>query len=209
MSPRGYPFPTTGIKPLGPWGPGDTFNLIVTVSSVMPGPTFMSGDDVELRVVEEEDLPFLQRIINDPGVWGALQRVDPATREDERAFYEEVLHTDNHTHLLICNTDGPVGIVGLNRVDPNWGVAELGYFVDPAAAGNGYATEGVALMLDYAFDHRRLEKLVAYILAGNPGSRRVVEKNGFEEEGHLREHAYADGKRQDVYVYGLLNRERS
>lgn len=175
----------------------------------MPGPVFLRGEDMSLRVVEEEDLPFLQRVINDPDVWASLRRVAPATMEDERAFYEEALHMDDQTHLLICADGEAVGIVGLSRIDPEWGVAELGYFVEPAESGNGYGSGGVELMVSYAFDHRRLEKLIAYILATNPASRRVVEKNGFVEEGRLRDNAYVDGKREDLLVYGLRANARA
>lgn len=171
----------------------------------MPGPPFLRGEAVQLHVIEEEDLPFLQRIINDPGVWAALRRVDPATMEDERAFFEEVVHADQHSHLLVCAGTEPVGIVGLDRIDTNWGTAELGYYIDPAASGNGYATGGVELLIEYAFDHLRLEKLVAYILAKNAASRRVVEKNEMVEEGCLRAHAFVDGEREDVVVYGRIS----
>lgn len=174
----------------------------------MPGPVFLRDQEVSLRVVEEEDLPFLQRVINDPEVWVSLQRVSPATMEDERAFYEETLHKDDQTHLLICADDKAVGIVGLSRIDPEWGVAELGYFVDPAESGNGYGTSAVNLMVTYAFDHRRLRKLIAHIMANNPASRRVVEKNGFVEEGRLRDHVYVNGDTMDLLVFGLRESER-
>lgn len=174
----------------------------------MPGPVFIRGDHVDLHVIEEEDLPFVHRVINDPGVWGALRRVDPATMEDERAFYEEVLYAESSAHLLICSDSDPVGIVGLNRIDANWGVAELGYFVDPSAADEGYATAGVELMSTFAFDYRRLEKLIAYVLEENRASQRVVEKNAFRKEGHLHDHAYVDGRRQDVLLFGLRETDR-
>lgn len=173
----------------------------------MPGPVFIAGDGIDLHTVEESDLPFLHRIINDPAVWRDLFTATPKRMADEEAWYE-TLADDGETHLLICDDGDPVGIVGLSGIDPSWGVAELGYFVDPDAHGQGYATEAVTHIVEYAFDQRRLAKLYANALATNQGSRRVLEKNGFVEEGRFRAHAFIDGERVDVIRYGRLAAER-
>lgn len=171
----------------------------------MPGPAYLRGDTVDLHVVEEEDLGFLQELINHPEVWHSLFQATPKTMADERSFYEEaVCGDDGGTHLLVCAEEGPVGTVGLSNVEPNWGIAELGYYVDPDAGGRGYATEAAELLVEYAFQHRRLEKLYANVLATNGASQRVLEKVGFLEEGYLREHGFVGGERVDVLRYGLL-----
>lgn len=169
----------------------------------MPGPVFLRGDDVDLHTVEREDLTFLQRVIDDPRVWRHLGTATPKRAEDEEAWYEATTD-DDEVHLLICDSGEPVGIVGLSGIEPTWGVAELGYYVDPEAHGQGYATEAVALVVEYAFRDRRLEKLAADAIADNEASRRVLEKNGFREEGRFRDHAFVDGERVDVVRYGLL-----
>lgn len=171
----------------------------------MPGPAFLRGDTVDLHVVEESDLPFLQRLINDPEVWGSLFQATPKTLADEQSFYEDVVSGDDgETHLLICVEGDAVGMAGLADVEPHWGTAELGYFVDPDAGGRGYATAAAGLLVAYAFDHRRVEKLYSHALATNEASQRVLEKNGFVEEGRLRREGFVDGERVDVLRYGLL-----
>lgn len=174
----------------------------------MPGPRYLHGDRVDLHVVEESDLEFLYGVVNDPRVWPTLQQSEPQTMTDERAFYEHVVNGEGETHLLICSERTPVGIVGLNGIDPTWGVAELGYYIEPDSHGHGYATEAVELMVEYAFEQRRLDKLTADALETNEGSHRVLEKNGFVEEGRFREHAFVDGERVDVVRYGLLSEDR-
>ena len=174
----------------------------------MPGPRFLRGDRVDLHVLEEDDLEFLYGVVNDPRVWQSLFLAAPQTMTDEREFYERAVEADDETHLLVCHDRTPVGIVGLQGIDPNWGLAELGYYVEPDSHGHGYATEAVELVVDYAFDQRRLDKLYANALAANEGSRCVLEKNGFVEEGRFREHAYVDGERVDLVRYGLLADER-
>ena len=170
----------------------------------MPGPVFMHGESVDLHVIEEEDLPFLQETINHPDVWLTLGRASPVTEQDEATFYEQVVHGDAEEHLLICSAAEPIGIIGVHDIDATWGVGEIGYFLTPAAQGNGFATEAVEVFTHYAFDERRLEKLFANVLANNIPSQRVLEKNGFEQEGQLRQHAFRNGQREDVYVYGKV-----
>lgn len=53
----------------------------------MPGPVFLDGDHITLRTIEEEDLEFLQRIINDPEVWRSLGAVTPTNAEEEREWF--------------------------------------------------------------------------------------------------------------------------
>lgn len=160
---------------------------------------------MDLLVADEADLEFLLRLINDPDVWRSLFLATPKTMDDERTYYEEVVSGDDgETHLLICEEGNPVGTIGLGDVEPNWGIAELGYLVDLEVSGNGYATEAAGLLVGYAFEHRRIEKVYAHVLASNRASQRVLEKNGFVEEGRFRREAFVDGEREDVLRYGLL-----
>ncbi len=57
--------------------------------------------------------------------------------------------------------------------------AEVGYRLDRAAWGQGYATEGLAALVDQAFDTLGFDRVRALTLAVNAGSRRVLEKGGF------------------------------
>ncbi len=90
---------------------------------------------------------------------------------------------------------------------PAWGVAEARGYVDPDHWGQGYATEALSLLCAYAFEALGLHRLGGTALATNRGSRRVLERNGFAEEGRMREHALHRGERVDVVTYGLLAEE--
>jgi len=172
----------------------------------MPGPTFLRGDNVTLRPIEEEDAAFLAEAINHPEVWPTLAAVDPLSTDDEREWIES-LTEDDDIHLLICADGDPVGTIGLNGVNDVWGIAELGYYVHPDAQRNGYATDAARRIVRYGFEDRRLEKVYANVYPDNHGSRSVLESVGFEREGVFREHAFVRGERIDVHRYGLLASE--
>jgi [ribosomal protein S5]-alanine N-acetyltransferase len=63
--------------------------------------------------------------------------------------------------------------------DPGWGV-EVGYFFHPDVWGQGYATELVATCMDLADRVLKLPAVTAFARRENIGSRRVLEKAGFE-----------------------------
>lgn len=62
--------------------------------------------------------------------------------------------------------------------DPGWGV-ELGYALDPAAGGRGYATELADACLNWADAMLELPEVCAFVHPDNAASRRVLEKAGF------------------------------
>ena len=169
----------------------------------MPGPVFARGDVVELRTIEPEDAEFLQKVVNDPRVRAGLASHGPINGPEERDWIESLGDGDG-THLLVCADGDPVGTVGFQPPDEVWGAAEVGYMIAPAEWGNGYATDAVETVCRYAFEERRLNKVYAKVYETNPASRRVLEKAGFEEEGVLRQEAFAGGEYVDIHRYGLL-----
>jgi RimJ/RimL family protein N-acetyltransferase len=171
----------------------------------MPGPVFLDGDEVALRTPEEEDVEFLHRNINDPRVRRPIGTATPMGASDEAEWVEGA--NDDDVSLLICVSEDPVGTIGLSDINETWGRAEVGYWLTPAAWGEGYATAATDLLVEYGFDQRRLNKVVAHAFAFNTGSRRVLEKVGFTEEGIHREEAFVNGEFVDVHRYGLLARE--
>jgi RimJ/RimL family protein N-acetyltransferase len=169
----------------------------------MPESVFLRGDRIDLRPIEEADLPLLVEQLNHPDVWRTLRTREPKNQRQEREWWEGLDERDGVTLLVAADGD-PVGTVGLDDVDANWGTAEVGYAIHPDHWGNGYATEAVALVTRYAFEQRRLEKLAAEVYGHNPASRRVLERNGSREEGRMREHTLHRGERVDVVTHGLL-----
>lgn len=171
----------------------------------MPGPVFLPGETVDLHPIETDDIPFVQRLVNDQRVRTNLAAYAPKNRLQEQQWIESI--DDDNVRFLVCVDGDPAGTIALKPPNEVWGVAEIGYMIAPEQWGNGYATAAVALVCQYAFDERRLDKLYALPYATNPASARVLEKIGFELEGTLRNHAFVDGERVDVLHYGLLAEE--
>ncbi|MFB6205016.1 MAG: GNAT family N-acetyltransferase [Haloglomus sp.] len=175
----------------------------------MPGPAFRRGETVALHPIEEEDIDFLHEYANRPEIRWGLTTAFPQTRSEAEEQHEEHAGDDSGIGLLIVPRNGeePVGNVVGFGIDPSDGTAELAAWVAPEAQGEGYATEGTALLLEYLFAERRLHTIVARALVGNEASRASLEKVGFQLEGIQPAEKYVRGEHVDVARYSLLARE--
>jgi RimJ/RimL family protein N-acetyltransferase len=102
-----------------------------------------------------------------------------------------------------------LGWCSLTRWNPDYRSASLGYCLDEAAWGNGYATEAARALLQWAFAALDLNRVQAETDTRNGASARVLEKVGFVREGTLREDCIVNGDVSDSWVYGLLRRDWS
>jgi RimJ/RimL family protein N-acetyltransferase len=82
--------------------------------------------------------------------------------------------------------------------------AEIGYWLAKPYWGRGIMTAVVKKACEFAFSEWKLVKISAEVFAFNPGSARVLEKCGFEQEGYLKKQHKKDGQWIDVKLYALL-----
>jgi RimJ/RimL family protein N-acetyltransferase len=179
----------------------------------MPGPIFLEGETVTLRQIEEEDVEFVQRCMNDPRVWRPALDVNPTNNRECTEFFETALSGEGDVHCLACDGTDPLGIVSLT--ESQYGPTEtsrarsveLAYWFDPESHGNGYGSDAAGTMIEYAFEDRNLRRIEAYCGAFNDASAGLLESLGFEREGTRRQATWYDGEYYDAYSYGLLREE--
>lgn len=165
---------------------------------------YIQGERVSLHTIRQEDYEYVERLHNDPDVRPPAGITTPWHQAD---IVERVENREDISPFLICRNDDPVGFVELTRAEVPKNRGEIGYIIQPSEHGNGYATEGAGLCLQYGFQDRGLHKIWAQVGADNAASIRVLEKLDFQQEGLFREHEYKEGGFVDVYRYGLLREE--
>jgi ribosomal-protein-alanine N-acetyltransferase len=136
-----------------------------------------------------EDLDELRRMHHDPRVMATLGglRSDAQTQQFLR---ENLRHWDRHGYglwMFRANADGRfVGRGGLRHVHVGGNdEVELAYALMAAFWGIGLATEMAEAIVTVAFEHLGMENIVAFTLATNQASRRVMEKVGCKFERHI------------------------
>jgi len=106
---------------------------------------------------------------------------------------------------VILDDGEPAGVISLsNVVRGPLQSANLGYWVAATANGRGLATKAVGQVIQVAFGEIGLHRLEAGTLVDNLASRRVLEKNGFEEIGIARGYLHIGGEWRDHMLFQLL-----
>ncbi|MHC5795583.1 GNAT family N-acetyltransferase [Lacisediminihabitans sp. FW035] len=83
--------------------------------------------------------------------------------------------------------------------------AELGWSLDPAHTGMGYATEAVAGLIRICFEELHLRRVVAECFADNEPSWRLMERLGMRRESHdVRGSLHRSGEWLDGFAYAML-----
>ncbi|GAK04005.1 acetyltransferase, GNAT family [Geomicrobium sp. JCM 19037] len=112
--------------------------------------------------------------------------------------------------LFRKDTSRLVGVSGLHRID--WAVRkfEIGYWVDTRQRGQGYISEAVAGITQFAFDQLRARRVEIRCDRINQRSRAIPEKAGFMLEGILRNDdtaAFDPREMRDTCVYAKISKE--
>lgn len=161
----------------------------------------LEGQGFVLRPWHTDDLESLLRHANDPDVSRGLRDrfPYPYTRADGEAFLAGRVLTPG-TLALAIEIDGQAcGSVGAQQGSAERGhMAELGYWLGQAYWGQGLMTRVVGLFAPWVMDELRLFRLQAGVVDFNLGSARVLEKNGFQQEGVDRCAVYKRGVLHDL-----------
>lgn len=99
-----------------------------------------------------------------------------------------------------------IGIIGHYRISPENYRAEVGYMLLPQFHGKGIIPEAIKEVVKYGFKEMKLHSIEAIIDPANLASEKVLQKNGFIKEAHLKENTFYEGRFLDTVIYSLLNK---
>jgi len=141
--------------------------------------------------------------------WDSPPWGEPARAERFIARCRQIAEEGSGARLAIDRGSDAafLGWCGLTEWNPVYRSASLGYCLDDAAWGHGYATEAARALLQWAFTALDLNRVQAEADTRNAASARVLEKLGFVREGTLREDCIVNGEVSDSWVYGLIKRQ--
>ncbi len=97
-----------------------------------------------------------------------------------------------------------IGIIGLFRIEFENYRSEIGYMILPEFHGKGIGSEAIKEVVRYGFEVMQLHSIEAIIAPENYASERILQKNDFVKEAHLKENEYFDGKFLDNVIYSIL-----
>ena len=134
-----------------------------------------------LRAPRLEDAKTVAMLANDRRIAENTARIPhPYKVSDAQDFITGVNRSGEAAFLITLRDKTVIGACGLIFRDE---APELGYWLGVPHWGNGYATEALHAVIDYAFTDLAHDALQAGARVTNPASRRVLEKCGFQWTG--------------------------
>ena len=130
-----------------------------------------------LKKIVEADKERLVSLIGDFRVSKTLSNVPYPYTLDDADEWLKISHNQKFNLNIFLNDD-LIGGIGLTPAEDDF--YELGYWLGVEYWGQGYATESVMELLNYAKSNVPCEKFLANVFKENVASVKVLEKNGFK-----------------------------
>ncbi|MFD1738848.1 GNAT family N-acetyltransferase [Bacillus salitolerans] len=172
----------------------------------------LETDRLILRKIREEDADFLLEHFGNPEVVRYFGMSPMKERESAIGFIDSFKDGfENNTVMRWAITDKEtgktMGTVGFHNISNSYRRCEVGYDLSPAFWGKGIMPEALAIVIDFLFENRQMNRVGATIVNHNAASSRVVEKLGFKNEGLLRHYIIQEGELLDAYMFSILKEE--
>jgi RimJ/RimL family protein N-acetyltransferase len=175
--------------------------------------TRIESERLILRRFEDPDLAPFMAYRNDPEV-ARYQSWDSCNEGEARAFIREMRSAQPGVPgewfqfaVASRETGAIIGDCALQVDEHETYRAEIGFTLARKHQGQGFASEAVSSLLDYAFDALGIHRIIAIADCRNTPSWALLERIGMRREGHFLENVWFKVAWSDEYLYAVLKDE--
>jgi|GEM_PF-814854 len=130
----------------------------------------------------------------------------PYLKEHAIEFINTMDSSDSdHLKTIIYNNE-VVGVIGLHKTNEIENEREIGFWIGEAFWGKGITTKAIKLMVKYAFDELKLNRIYSYANVGNEASKYAQINAGFTETGIVTQECKPSEIR-DQYTFEYLKED--
>jgi RimJ/RimL family protein N-acetyltransferase len=168
-------------------------------------PETLAGEGVVLRRLREDDAPAYVAAFRDDPELGRLLGME---HDPEEARVRERAAEGGGAALAVAGPgDAFAGMVMLHSLDEHHRRCEVGFWLVPAARGQGLGARAVALAVSWAFAALDLLRVEMTTTPDNAAVFALARRLGFTQEGVLRKRNVERGTPVDVVWFGVLREE--
>lgn len=172
----------------------------------------LRGKNLYLTTLKEEDLPIFEAWYNNIAFLRVYDMIAafPKSQAELQDMLKDIRQAhDRYIFAVRSKSDNNlVGVTGFENILWNNGTAVIYIGIgDASSRGKGFGTEALALTMEFGFQELNLHRIQLNVLSYNEPAVKLYEKLGFKKEGTYREFIHRDGKRYDMYLYGILRPE--
>lgn len=168
----------------------------------------LHGKNSNLRALEPEDLDFLFSTENNESFWEISGTQTPYSKYILQKYIENAhqdIYEAKQYRFVICNTQNtPVGMIDLFDFNPQHKRVGVGILILPEYQGEGFGSEALEMIIDYAFTYLNVHQIFANITANNKRSITLFEKFNFKKIGIKKDWIFADTNYKDEILYQLI-----
>jgi diamine N-acetyltransferase len=173
----------------------------------------MNGNKVILRALEPDDVETLYKWENDRAIWHLSNTITPLSRftlEQYVLSAGQDIYATRQMRMMIDlkdNTEGikTIGSIDLFEFEPAHQRAGVGILIHDGFRGQGFASEALDLLINYAFETLQLHQLFTNISNENKESIRLFESKGFQFIGTKKDWNRIRNKWQDESMFQLIH----
>ena len=157
----------------------------------------LQHEKIILRPLNDNDSPELARLANNKKIWDNLRDFIPFpyTIEDAIFFINMVKEEKPVMTFAIEFEEQLCGVISLvGQKDVYRKTAEIGYWIGEPFWNKGIATIAVKLITKYVFDQLDSVRIHTGVFEYNTGSMKVLEKNGYKNEGIFEKAILKNGR---------------
>ena len=170
------------------------------------------GENVRLTAVKDSDYSVIGDWFNNVQFlryYDMVPALPQSSRQTEGLIKSYDDSDERYIFAIRANETGDIiGIAGFDEIIWSNGTAMVFIGIgDESFAGKGIGTEVMRLLLDFGFSELNFYRIYLNVISYNVIAIKLYESTGFVREGTYRSFVYRDGKRYDMYLYGLLRPE--
>lgn len=165
------------------------------------------NNNVVIRAMTEKDTANVVKWRNSPAVMENFIYRTPLTKEGHLNWYYNCVKTGKVAQFIIVDTETntDVGSVYLRDIDHSNKKCEYGIFIgEEADRGKGIGSKAAQLVLDYAFEELKLNRVFLRVFSKNLRAIKSYEKVGFKYEGTFRDDVIIEGVPYDMVFMAIL-----
>jgi RimJ/RimL family protein N-acetyltransferase len=175
------------------------------------------GQDIHFGPIDHEKDPEIESKWTHDSEFMRLMETSPARpmsaamiKKHYEKLEKQIEEDKNIYHFMIRARadDRLIGKAAVQRIEWANGNGFLRLGIGAAEdRQKGYGTQALRMLLRFAFAELNLFRVTAVVPEYNAGAIALVQKFGFVQEVCRRKALERDGRRWDLYVFGLLNDE--
>jgi ribosomal-protein-alanine N-acetyltransferase len=159
-----------------------------------------------------DDDDMLENWVSDPKIQSMYSEPVYSTKAEVKELLDKYISSyqkeDYYRWAIIEKRSKTcIGQLAIFLIDNKNHFCEIEYCIGSQFQRNGYCSEAVQAIIEYAFCNINFHKMQVCHKENNIASKGVIQKCGFTYEGTLRDYFYMDGKYVSRLYYSMLRSE--